>query len=70
MNISSSAVDLLLELQTMFSNLSTNLLTNVFNEIRARIILEFDEFLFNCVRQIMFLGEESKSMEGFFFRYR
>jgi hypothetical protein len=49
MNISSSAIDVLLELQTIFSNLSINLLKNVFNEIRARIIMEFDEFLFNCV---------------------
>jgi len=49
MNISPSAIDILLELQTIFSNLSINLLKNVFNEIRARIIIEFDEFLFNCV---------------------
>jgi hypothetical protein len=49
MSISPSAVDVLLELQTIFSNLSTNLLKNVFNEIRARIIMEFDEYLFNCV---------------------
>ncbi len=49
MNILPSAIDILLELQTIFSNLSINLLKNVFNEIRARIIIEFDEFLFNCV---------------------
>jgi hypothetical protein len=49
MNISSSAIDILVELQTILSNLSINLLKNVFNEIRARIIMEFDEFLFNCV---------------------
>lgn len=49
MNITSSAIDLLIELQTIFSNLSVNLLKNIFNEIRARIIIEFDEYLFNCV---------------------
>lgn len=49
MNISPSATDVLLELQTIFSILSTNLLKNVFNEIRARIIINFDEYLFNCV---------------------
>ena len=49
MSISPSAIDVLLELQIIFSNLSINLLKNVFNEIRARIIMEFDEFLFNCV---------------------
>lgn len=49
MNISSSAIDVLLELQTIFSNLSVNLLKNVSNEIRARIIMDFDEYLFNRV---------------------
>ncbi len=49
MSITASAIDVLLELQTIFSNLSINLLKNVFNEIRARIIMEYDEFLFNCV---------------------
>ena len=49
MSITTSAIDILLELQTIFSNLSINLLKNVFNEIRARIIMEYDEFLFNCV---------------------
>lgn len=51
MNITSSAIDLLIELQTIFSNLSINLLKNIFNEIRARIIIEFDEYLFNCVSE-------------------
>jgi dolichol kinase len=66
MNISSSAIDILLELQTIFSNLSINLLKNVFQEIRARIIIEFDEFLFNCVRE----REKNKSIiirKKFFF---
>lgn len=49
MNISSSAVDILLELQTIFSNLSINLLKSISNEIRARIIIEFDEYLFITV---------------------
>jgi len=49
MNISPSAIDIILELQIIFTNLSINLLKNVFNEIRTRIIIEFDEFLFNCV---------------------
>ena len=48
-NISPSAIDVLLELQMIFFNLSTNLLKNVFNEIRAKIIIEFDEYLFNSV---------------------
>lgn len=50
MNITPSAADILLEIQTIFSNLSMNLLKNIYNEIRARIIIEYDEFLFNCVR--------------------
>jgi len=49
MNISSSAIDALLELQSVFLILSVNLLKNICNEIRARVILEFDEYLFNCV---------------------
>ncbi|CAF0911519.1 unnamed protein product [Adineta steineri] len=49
MNISSTAVDILLEIQTIFSNLSINLVKNIFNEIRARIIMDFDEYLFNYV---------------------
>jgi hypothetical protein len=49
MNISSTAVDILLELQSIFSCLSMNLLKTIHNEIRARIIIEYDEFLFNCV---------------------
>ena len=49
MNISSPAADILLELQTIFANLSMNLLKTISNEIRARIIIEYDEFLFNCV---------------------
>jgi hypothetical protein len=63
MNISSSAIDILLEIQTIFSNLSINLLKNVFQEIRARIIIEFDEFLFNCVRK----ERKSISERNFFF---
>jgi hypothetical protein len=62
MNISSSAIDILLELQTIFSNLSINLLRNVFNEIRARIIIEFDEFLFNCVRREKSNHNQKKSI--------
>ena len=49
MNISSAAADILLELQTIFANLLMNLLKTISNEIRARIIIEYDEFLFNCV---------------------
>ncbi|CAF4227883.1 unnamed protein product, partial [Rotaria magnacalcarata] len=49
MNISSSAIDVLLELQTTFANLSINLLKNVSNEIRARVIKQFDEYLFNRI---------------------
>jgi len=64
MNISSSAIDILVELQTIFSNLSINLLKNVFNEIRARIIMEFDEFLFNCVWRNGFF---SKKIMKFFY---
>lgn len=52
MNISSTAADILLELQTIFGNLSMNLLKTISNEIRARVIIEYDEFLFNCVREI------------------
>jgi hypothetical protein len=54
MSISPSAADILLELQTIFSNLSINLLKNIFKEIRARSIMELDAFLFNCVRGIDF----------------
>ncbi|UJR30861.1 hypothetical protein I4U23_018376 [Adineta vaga] len=49
MNISSSAIDVLVDLQTIFSDLSNNLLKNVFHDIRARVIIQFDEFLFNSV---------------------
>ncbi|CAF1179934.1 unnamed protein product [Rotaria sordida] len=47
MSISLSAIDMLVELQTTFSNLSINLLKNISNEIRARIIMEFDGYLFS-----------------------
>ena len=49
MNITSSAIDPLINLQTIFSELTNNLLKNVFHEIRARVIIQFDEFLFNSV---------------------
>ncbi|CAF1344241.1 unnamed protein product [Adineta ricciae] len=49
MNITSSAIDPLVDLQTIFSELTNNLLKNVFHEIRARVIIQFDEFLFNSV---------------------
>ncbi|CAF4784257.1 unnamed protein product, partial [Rotaria sp. Silwood1] len=49
MSISPSAIDILLELQTIFSNLSINLVKNVSNEIRARVTMEFDEYLFNWI---------------------
>ncbi|CAF4407395.1 unnamed protein product, partial [Rotaria sp. Silwood2] len=49
MSISPSAINILLELQTIFSNLSINLVKNVSNEIRARVIMEFDEYLFSWI---------------------
>lgn len=49
MNISPSAADVLVELQSIFSTLSMNLVKTVADEIRARIVMEYDEFLFNCV---------------------